>query len=237
MIRFLKYFLVGYLVGSLLVFGWSKQVDANESALLALRATTLRLPNGTGALVRGKSGKVYVLTNFHVCVGILYRGKFRGALPTGQSYEGKLVKADPQKDLCAAEPDAGTKSVLALNLSRRSRIGQGLYTRGYPNGVLMESHGTLEGEVQWSHDFPIDYVGECGPGMEKRINPWGVLEACGVRFRSSLTNLYSRPGSSGSPVVDVDGNLVGVVSSWHYDQDYSAGIVTYDQVKAFLDTL
>ncbi len=63
-------------------------------------------------------------------------------------------------------------------------VGENVKTLGYPMGERSESHGKVEG-LQYAPDFQNFYL---------------------------FTSATSRPGSSGSPAIDPDGRVIGVVA-------------------------
>ena len=205
------------------------------AAVDKLRATTVHIPNGSGAVVYGKSGAKYILTNWHVCVGIRWKGKLYASYENGQLLHGEITRTDPRVDLCAARVYG---DVEALKLAPKSLRKQRIYTRGYPHHILTEDSGQLTGPyVSWKAYFDIAEVGTCPSGFTPEHTPSGVIAVCSITYNSVLSNLYSRPGSSGSPVVDTNGDIMGVISSLHSDNEYEAGLVQYNDLKAFLSAL
>lgn len=222
----------------LFAFGaFGARADTSKGVLL-LRKTAVRIDGtgcmGSGSIVEGKSGKKYLLTNQHLCNCAKYRGDIYGTFEDGKLLVGRVVKQDWGSDLCAAQVGAVDQAL---------HIGKGLpplteiSTRGYPGGRLTESHGRSAGPVDWETDFPIEEIGTCPRNSEPLYGFNGVLAGCKLRYRSTLSNLYARPGASGSAVVNDQGELVGVVSSWHAGSDFDAGMVPFAQVREFLNTL
>ena len=232
----IEFLLFGLMASMIAFFATANYSLGDDSpAIPALRAATLHLPNGSGFLIKGRSGKTYLVTNYHVCIGTMYRGTLFGSLPDGTQARGRVVAQDFRKDLCAAliqAPPAG-----ALTIAKVSWIHEDAYTRGYPQGVLTDSHGSLGEMTNWEYTFPIEMIGECPSPSRKARDIYNTVIGCTISYHSQRTTLFSHPGSSGSPVVNPQGELIGVVSSWLADKDYDAGIVPLDQVKSFMEAL
>ena len=203
--------------------------------IVALRATSLHIAIGSASIVEGASHKKYILTNWHVCKSARWKGDLIASYEAGTVVRGKIIKTSPVKDLCAA---IAPLDAPALKLAPNSVIGDPVLTRGYPQGIPSESQGIIGGLTHWDYVVPIAEVGECVTGSRKVYHPYDSrLYGCRLLFTSQLTTLYSRPGSSGSPVVNTSGELVGVISSFHPESAYEGGMVTFEDVKAFLSDL
>jgi S1-C subfamily serine protease len=222
-------FTLGVGIGSLI-----RDAFADPSPIETLRSTAVRISNGSGSIVEGSSGRHYLLTNYHVCMGAAWKGTLTAFFPDGETVTGRITKRSPAIDLCAARLFSRGP---ALKIGRQLAPMQDIWTRGYPNGILSETHGHVGQEHSWTTFFPIDMIGECPPEYKKEYSYEGPLAGCRVTFTSTLSTLYSRPGSSGSAVVDENGGLVGVVSSFDPNGAYNAGMVSFDDVKAFMEAL
>lgn len=208
----------------------STAAQANQAQEL-LRATVVHVGgSGSGALVKAKSGKVFVLTNWHVCVAAGFEREILMSYPDGRSFRGSVVGSSATKDLCVLTAPQGVPS---LAVSPDYRYGAAkVYTRGFPDGVLGESEGRALRPLVWAHTFPIEFVGECPKGSRHARSPSGRLLGCEIQYLAVLLSLHSRPGASGSPVVDEAGKLVMVIASYHPNE--GAGAVSYEDVREFL---
>lgn len=219
---------------ALLVFLTIEYSQAATIALDKLRASTVHIDMGSGSIVQGKSGRKYLLTNWHVCLPSEFEGKVQAAFESGVSVRGDIVKMNAQADLCAINID--DQSLPALKLAPKPPSGA-IHSRGYPNGVLSESSGVIKTPaIKYGYDFPIEDLGKCPLGFEEMYSPRSKrLRGCHATFENALTTLYGRPGSSGSPVVDDNGDIVGVIESQMQGQ--GAGMVPYRFLRAFLESL
>lgn len=219
------------LVGGLVVLAFSSKLSQAD-----LRASTVKLNGGTGAVVYGKSGKKYILTNWHICVLSNYHvTELEAKFEDGRKVRGYIVRSDINTDLCVLSVRDDSLAAIRLASSVKS---MDVASRGYPAGVLTESRGILKGKVAWSYEVYPDVVGPCPKASTITYDLRGNVKSCTVRWVSTLTNLYSKPGSSGSPVVDDSGFLVGVISSEGGGEGvFAGGMVPFEDVKAFMDKL
>lgn len=210
-----------------------KDADAGEPSA-KLKEATAHLMNGSGFVIKAPSGKTYLTTNGHVCLQGSWQGNLEGSLESGRVLRGKIVKRSMVADLCAAY--LGERDLAPLSLAPDLKPRQQVYTRGYPFGVLSQSAGQYVGIMKWSYMFPIEQIGECTKPFKKEYGGTETVVGCVLNYTDNLTNLYARPGSSGSPVVNEQGDLVGVMSSWDSGRD-AGGMVRLEDVKEFFKGL
>jgi S1-C subfamily serine protease len=160
--------------------------------------------SGSGSLVRfpGKPG-LYVLTNYHVI----------GAAPPRQitinTADGKILKptkvlADPESDI-ALLVIADDPSLIPLPLgdSDKMRVGHWLLAFGSPFGLHQTvTHGILSARGR----------GQVSLGSTIRIKDFLQTDAA------------INPGSSGGPLVNLDGELIGVNTAIASPSKASAGV-------------
>lgn len=222
----------------LFVFGSVGVRASIPPAMNILRQTAVRIDGngcmGSGSVVQARSGRLLLISNSHVCNCANQFGTIYATMEGGELIKGTIVKRDWGKDLCAATFE-GTRP--ALKLGDRPALRSEVQTRGYPDGRLAESHGQIGPNVDWDYEFGLSEIGTCPVTSRPIYGINGNLAACKLHFHSTSTNLFGRPGSSGSAVVNDAGELVGVISSWLPGSQYDAGMVSYDDVKKFLGSL
>lgn len=211
---------------------------AADKAMDQLRQTAVRIEgvscSGSGSIIEGKSGRHYLLSNNHVCNCAGEKGYFYATKEGGELIKARIVKRSWAYDLCAGQIDVMGPG---LKLGRAPAPLSAVSSRGYPGGRLVETRGRIGGSTTWTWEAGIEMMGTCPAGVPKLYALNGNVAGCALSFTSTLTNLYGRPGSSGSAVVNSNGELVGVLSSWKPDSEYSAGMVPYSQLKDFMGGL
>lgn len=199
------------------------------------------LSGGTGFHIKAKSGKVFILTNKHVCA----LANKKEEVNIQYQYEGitlnairKVVKRHSTHDLCLIEPigDDG--------LSMRSDdlyTGQSTYVYGHPG---LRPLTLSQGEFIASGDVTMEQINilkkDC-PGTFTEIPKNPITDLLNLkthcRYKLSayrITNLiYS--GNSGSPMVDFWGNIVGVVFAVNPKAPTDGFAIPYPVVKDFIE--
>lgn len=196
-------------VGALLAFS-----SASANVQDVLRKTTVLVLgeecSGSGSVVIAPSGKAYLLTAAHVCACAQQHKKIAIVHEDGYAKTLPLVKVDKVRDLCAAPyPSSQYALLIAPGIDAKTEVN----TRSYPGGHLTYSHGQYRGLASW---------------LMAKTTWFGVGE----------TNIYARPGSSGGPVVDDTGKLVGVILIWDdANVEYNVGLSPLSDIQDFMSGL
>ncbi len=142
---------------------------------------------GSGFIFESKDGlfsdKSYILTNNHVVAGA---DKIQVQLNDGREFNAEIVGADPKSDVAVLMIKTGELPALVLGSSSSLEVGEWVIAVGSPFGL--------------SHSLTV-----------------GVVSAKG---RSSLgisdyedfiqTDAAINPGNSGGPLVNIDGEVIGI---------------------------
>jgi S1-C subfamily serine protease len=145
--------------------------------------------SGSGVLVkfRGVSGVVAV-TNNHV-VGGAEPAKVYVTLSDGRIIQPSRILADPESDISLLQLDDETLPTVELGDSDRVRRGQWVLAFGSPFGLNQTvTHGIISATER----------GQINLGSTIRIKEFLQTDAA------------INPGSSGGPLVDLDGRVVGI---------------------------
>lgn len=169
--------------------------------------------SATGFEVKAPSGKVYTLTNAHVCglgkdgIVMIEDKKFSGRL-----IPKRIIEVYQNNDLCLVE---GLQGYEGLTIANNADIGDLVWAIGYPLGQglnistgRIKDYGNL---LVMDQETPI---AEC-TGPYKHVEKLDFIimteDICVVQRYSQNTDVATFPGNSGSPLVNVYGNVVGVV--------------------------
>lgn len=156
--------------------------------------------SGSGSII-DKRG--YVLTNVHVIKGA---SKIYVSLSDGTQYEAQIIGQDADSDLAVIkfEPPKGTElTTIAFGDSAKLKVGQKVIAIGNPYGF-------------------------------DRTMTTGIISALGRPLKDASTNRIIRnmiqtdtainPGNSGGPLLDTNGNMIGINTMIYSNSGSSAGI-------------
>ena len=149
-----------------------------------------------------------VLTNAHVVAGVK---SVQVVTEDGSAVDGEVVYFDPDMDLAVI--DAPQLTVRPLKFSDSAARGDSVAVIGYPeNGGLEATPARIRDEL-------------VAPGND--IYGEGTVVREVLSLRADV-----RPGNSGGPVVNKDGDVVGVVFAASLDQDDTGYAMTSRQVAS-----
>ena len=140
-----------------------------------------RRAKGSGFIVNDKG---YILTNNHVVEGA---DKIKVTLRDGRSFDAKKIGQDPTFDLAVIQIKAKDLPYLPLGDSDKSEVGEWVVAIGNPLG--------FENSVT--------------AGVISAKNR--TLQAPDISFQGFMqTDAAINPGNSGGPLIDLNGNVVGI---------------------------
>lgn len=188
---------------------------------------------GTGFLIKGKSGKLYLMTNMHVC------GHFKKMRMTQRNKVkwGKVLKKDISNDLCLiAYP---YKKGKPIKLAKRVNNFERAFSLGYPNYALTPVEGPVGGFRISTLDLPKEDATRAQCKGENisifTYKTWtGSYPVCRRSYKVRKISFPTQPGASGSAVVNAKGELLGVLSMSVYKGNFGL-MSTLESVKKFIN--
>jgi putative serine protease PepD len=148
---------------------------------------------GSGFLIKGG----YIVTNNHVVAAAAGGGsEISVSFNNRKSTPGRIVGRDPESDLAVVKPDEtfGMPEIL-LGDSNAVVVGDPVLAVGSPLGLT----GTVTTGIVSSLNRPVIAGGETGPTDTSYIN-------------AIQTDAAINPGNSGGPLVNSNGQVIGVNS-------------------------
>ncbi|UPT73692.1 MAG: trypsin-like peptidase domain-containing protein [Elusimicrobiota bacterium] len=158
------------------------------------------IPQGTGSgFVWDKKG--HIVTNFHVVQG---GNAFLVTLGDQTQLEAKLIGADPTKDIAVLRVEKSREALVPVRVGKLEalQVGQKTIAIGNPFGL--------------DHTLTTGVISALGREVQ------GVS---GITIRDMIqTDAAINPGNSGGPLLDSDGNLIGMNTMIYSRSGGSAGI-------------
>ena len=158
---------------------------------------------GTGFLIRPDG---VIVTNAHVVAGAT---RVSVMMRDGKTFPAKILGADETNDLAVIKIDASALPVAKLGNSENLLIGEWAIAIGNPYGFLL---GNSEPSVT------AGVISGTGRNLVARG------EGSAAYFDMIQTDASINPGNSGGPLVDADGDVIGVNSSIYSTSGGSIGL-------------
>jgi S1-C subfamily serine protease len=193
---------------------------------------------GTGFAVKGKSGNKFIMTNDHICddkqpTEIIYA-------PDGKTYKFTIVAKYSKHDLCLIR---APKNAEPLPISKKkSGFRDKIYTAGFPSIIDMTINQgyTLTVDPLIGMAYPLQADKCKGPkykmstGIVHGMFGPMMVPQCNMIAPRLQTSVKSGGGASGSPVVNSQGQVVGVILSVSGNLGF-AQMVPLKYVRDFLN--
>ncbi|MBQ3468523.1 MAG: trypsin-like peptidase domain-containing protein [Bacilli bacterium] len=175
-----------------------------KNAVVAIEGykSTQKGSTGTGFVYKVDDKYGYILTNQHVIANV---DSIHLILTNDKVIEGKALGGDEYLDLAVIQVDK--KDVLAiadLGTSEKSEIGDQVFTVGSPLGE--EYRGSVTSGILSGKDRMVSV------NVSNSTNSDWVMKVL-------QTDAAVNPGNSGGPLVNINGQVIGVISMKLSDED------------------
>ena len=193
---------------------------------------------GSGFHVYDKAGKIHFITNHHVCnTGHPVNVTLYNSL-TEKTYPSKYIRVSAKTDLCELSPIKGAP---ALGLSLTSYRGQQIFIVGHPTGLNLHVSGGVIVDGRDNVDtWPSGLVGPkaCAKFGGKNVklldrNTFRLKWHCVQRYLTFQTSAIVMGGNSGGPVVNVFGQVVGILHK--KNRAYWGSMIPFTNIYEFLN--
>ena len=184
--------------------------DARHAARLRRRRparATMHAPRPRGGGIASGSGFIvsqdgYILTNNHVVDGA---SDVRVRLLDRREFKAKVIGRDPNTDVAVIKIDATGLTAAPLGDSEASRVGEWVLAVGNPLGENLTF--TVTQGIISAKGRALQLPGQSQQTIQDFIQ----------------TDAAINPGNSGGPLVNVNGNVIGINSAIESPTGYNAG--------------
>lgn len=190
----------------------------------------------TGFQLVSPSGAVVTVTNAHVCEMVGPSGQMMAHLDDGSGTE-RVVhvrEISRETDLCVLDGIAGKDGLrLARDFNRRKKV----FVLGHPHLeplTLSSGYWVATKDIEYVADLDAEH---CKGGMYHAETARDFLGTdtgvCIARVYAHTSSAVIYPGNSGSPALDSDGQVIGVMFAGYRETNFGT-FVPLEDLKKFL---
>ncbi len=161
---------------------------------------------GTGVIVKTKNNQLVILTNRHICKDFFPRVYIENHFLNGVT---DILYQDEKADLCLIKLPQDLKVTPTKVSTFPPSLNEEVYSIGYPlyNDINMLT-GRVIGPIISATRELYTLQPNCKELFKDQDKDWCILEEDLV-----ATNIFTFPGNSGSPVMNSNNELVGLIVS------------------------
>ena len=221
------------IIGSIKLFSPLSQrelMTKMNASVVSITAPEIHKHVGTGFAIKGSANTDFILTNRHVCEGAKNEaGIVRIVVNNdGQTqYFRKIVKISDKVDLCLIE---GIKELKPIMFGNEVSYTDTIHVLGFP--LVRQprvSSGMALKPIEVEVAEPVMDPAQCKGKLQSVL----FMTLCITTVHGIEVTAQAFPGNSGSPVVNIYGQLVGVIFAG--DSQMNSGLyVPMSEVIEFL---
>lgn len=221
------------------IVGASQLDTFNQRRLISQYAVKMVTVNddsmGSGSYVYAPSGRVIILTNWHICRHADAQKKVSYRLDHDVVVQTPYVKSDINVDLCAIYlPQEFYRQALQV-AGRDAQTFEQVMVMGYPlDGPLTPSYGYYLITSVLNINMGPGPDGNCPPGIEKQEGFFGEVY-CLKEYNLGMTSAVIYPGNSGSPLLNMRNELIGVMNSGDQRSNFGNFVQRKDVINFLKD--
>jgi len=193
---------------------------------------------GTGFHIKAPSGKVYILTNKHICAGKNNKGEVLvQSQDSDRAIPRRVIEEYSEHDLCLVESLADPEYI---SLGNDPDTRDDVYVIGHPGlrALTLTSGFYISNETIKIAEYNVP-KNKCAGEYKQIDNDFlkillGIESVCIETFETNAISAEIHPGNSGSPVTTFSGKLIGVVFAGSSQAATDAHMVPLSFVEDFL---
>jgi hypothetical protein len=196
----------------------TKEINAYQRVAPAVVFILTKSGFGSGAVIDPKGR---IITNWHVVkdypdVVVVFKPKDSTELKEELAFAAQVVKTDPRSDLALLRLRNSSRSLKSMNLgdSAKISVGQDVHAIGHPQGEIWTYTKGIISQIRSKYE-------------------WETEEGVKHHAKVIQTQTPISPGSSGGPLFDNAGNLIGINSFQHKSGNLNYAVAV-DEIQKFL---
>lgn len=180
--------------------------------------------------IKAPSGRHYTLSAAH-CAGMISYGRVEATAENGYRKLLEFIAIDPEHDLMLLSAFDDKAIDVASNDSKYERIHTLTHGHAMPtyrtDGFLLSERVVMVLEQIWDEEGIV----ECVPTKYQQLVMTENGFACEKRMNLTMSTAPVIPGSSGGAALNVNGELIGIVS---VTDGFFSGLVPLHDIHSFL---